>query len=101
MKKQLNYQKNSFILFETILSILILSIIISSFSKLTYNNSSHIRYKEILNIHNNFNERNYKDYFSQNNEEISIIINTSIEKTIFRKKILYKNKDLRLYTYEN
>lgn len=101
MKKQLSYQKSSFILLETILSILILSIVISSFFKLSYNTNSDLNFKQIIRIHNNFNSKNYQEDFKQNNEKILLLINNTTEKSILVKKISYINKNIKLYKYEN
>lgn len=101
MKKQLSYQKSSFILLETILSILILSIVISSFSKLSYNTNSDLNFKHIIKVHNNFNSKNYEEHFKLNNEKILLIINNTSKKSILVKKISYINKNIKLYKYEN
>lgn len=92
--------KNSFTLFETILSITILSIVISGFSYATYydTNSSKI-YQKLNDLENDFNSKNYKNMTIQS-QNINIIKNHTHKETILVKKVIYENDDLKLYKYE-
>lgn len=49
MSKQSIYQKNSFILFEVILSVIILSIAVYSFTKISITSTNYIYYNELQN----------------------------------------------------
>lgn len=100
MKKQSFYQKPSFILIETILSILLLSIVLSSFLSLRYKDKSKLIYKKILLTHNNFNTNNYNKNFLKKNKTIEVLINNSEKKLLDVKEILYKDKYLKLIKYE-
>jgi len=54
MKKQLNWAKNSFTIIETLISLIIVSILISGFTKLIRTNSQYNTYIELQKAQNDF-----------------------------------------------
>ncbi len=92
--------KNSFSLFETILSITILSVVISGFSYATYYDTDSLKiYKKLNDLENDFDTKNYQKMIIQS-ENITIIKNKIDKQSILVKKIVYKNNDLKIYKYE-
>lgn len=97
-------EKNSFTFFETILSILILSIIVSSFSQLLLTNNSYDKYNELQCAQNNFNSKNYTEDFSISNmgydftdqQNATVIFNS----TGSNQRISYNSININLSTYD-
>jgi len=58
MKKQKSLAKNSFTLIETLLSLIIVSIIISGFAKLINPNTNYKKYQELQKAQNEFTKTN-------------------------------------------
>jgi len=54
MKKQKSLEKNSFTLIETLISLIIVSILLSGFSKLISNNSNYLVYRNLQKAQNEF-----------------------------------------------
>jgi Tfp pilus assembly protein PilV len=54
MTKLVSLEKNSFTLIETLLSLIIISVIISGFTKFINNPSKLSTYNELQNTHNNY-----------------------------------------------
>ncbi len=99
MKKQLNLAKNSFTLFETLLSLTLLAIIISLVYKLTFYDSFTTIFKTLNHIENSFTLKQYDKNFTIKEEKLEVITNNS-SKTIKVKKVIYKDKNIFLYKYE-
>jgi len=72
MIKQKNFQKNSFLLIETILALIIVSIILSSFFKLLLNNNDNT-YEDLIKNQNevilNQTISNFQNYKFINNDK--------------------------------
>lgn len=92
--------KNSFTLFETLLSISILIIIISGFLNSTYYDEKAINNSKLLNsLENKFTSNNY-DSFITSNSKITITKDHHIKQEIFVKKHTFENDDIKIYKYE-
>ncbi|AXH14278.1 hypothetical protein [Malaciobacter mytili] len=99
MKKQSSLVKNSFTLFETLLSLTLLAIVISLVYKLTYYDSFTTLFETLNNIENSFTLKKYDKNFTIKEENLEVITNNS-SKTISVKKVIYKDKNILLYKYE-
>lgn len=99
MKKQLSLAKNSFTLFETLLSLTLLAIVISLVYKLAYYDSFTNIFKTLNNIENSFTLKQYNKNFTIKQENLEVLTNNS-SKTIKVKKIIYKDENIFLYKYE-
>ncbi|APW64997.1 MULTISPECIES: hypothetical protein [Arcobacteraceae] len=92
--------KNSFTLFETLLSITILFIIISGFLNSSYYDEKALENSIKLNtLENKFNTNDYSS-FSKDNEEITIIKNLSQKEKITISKYSFENEDIKIFKYE-
>jgi len=100
IQKQLNLVKNSFTLFETLLSITILFIIISGFLNSSYYDEKALENSLTLNtLENKFNTNDYLD-FSKATKEITIIKNLSQKEKITISKYSFENEDIKIFKYE-
>tara|TARA_B100001063_G_scaffold232982_1_gene248688 strand:- start:5938 stop:6243 length:306 start_codon:yes stop_codon:yes gene_type:complete len=100
MEKLLNLVKNSFTLFETLLSITILIIIISGFSNSTYYDEKAINNSKILNdLENKFTINDFNS-FSTSNIKITITKNHNQKEEILVKKHSFENDELKIFKYE-
>lgn len=97
MKKQYSYQKPSFIFIETIVSLLILSIIVSGLYKLSYNKDSNNIFQDLNTIHNQFN-KNFN--LSKSNKTLTINFDNVKTKSLIVKQQYIKNKNFMLVRYE-
>lgn len=91
--------KNSFTLFETILSLTILAIAVSLVYKLVYGNNFHKEFETLEKIENSFNSQNYNSSFIIENKKVMIYENDQI-KSILLKKISTTNEDIKVFKYE-
>jgi hypothetical protein len=92
--------KNSFTLFETLLSISILIFIISGFLNSTYYDEKTINNSNLLNtLENNFAIKDY-DSFTTSNTKIHITKNQNQKEEVLVKKHSFENKDIKIYKYE-
>lgn len=100
MTKQLILGKNSFTLFETLISIVLLSIVIVGFSQNSYYENFDKEYQFLNKIENNFNTKSYDEKYTSSYENIQITINDSENKNILIKKIRYQDENIDLVKYE-
>lgn len=100
MIKQLKLEKNSFTIFETLLSIFILSIVIVGFSKISSYDNFDEEYMNLNNIENSFITNNHSSNFSTSNETIKIIKNDLDVENINVKKTIYRDEKIVLTKYE-
>lgn len=98
MKKLCNYQKRSFIFIETIVSLLILSIIVSGLYKLSYNKDRNNIFQNLNIVHNNFNQN--KNLAIEENKQITIVFDGIEQKHILVKQLSYKDEDFSFVRYE-
>lgn len=100
MKKLVSLVKNSFTLFETIISIVLLSIIIVGFTKNSYYDNFDKEFILLNQIDNSFTTKNYNKNFSTSFKNIKIIKNDIEEKIIKIKYIKYEDENIKLIKYE-
>lgn len=94
----MNYQKNSFIFLETIVSLLIVSIIVTIFFKISYDKDSSKNFTTIQSISNKLKKSNYDNF--QISDETLNIKKDSKEESIKVKKISFENENIKLVKYE-
>lgn len=100
MIKLLNLEKNSFTLFETLLSISLLVIIISGFLNSSYYDEKAINNSKILNtLDNKFTANNY-DSFLSTNIKLIITKNNHQEDELLVKKHYFQNENIKIFKYE-
>ena len=99
MKKLASLEKNSFTLFETIVSITLLAIVISGFIHSNTSNNNDIIFQKLNGLENSFDIKDYSP-FTKSNTNITFIINDNIEEEILVKKYEYNNEDIKIYKYE-
>lgn len=100
MIKHKSLQKNSFTLFETLLSITILLIVVSGFYNSTYSQKNSDKNFQLLNkLENDFDTKDYSK-LSLTNENLQITINKSEIKNILVKKYEYLDENIKIYKYE-
>lgn len=92
--------KNSFTLFETLISILLLSIVIVSFSQDSYYDNFDEEYMLLNKIENSFTTESYGKNFTNSIKNIKIVINDSKEETKKIKTITYEDSKIKLVKYE-
>lgn len=92
--------KNSFTLFETLISIVILLIVIVGFNKYTYYDNFDEEYMLLNNIENSFNTENYTKNFTTKQKSITIIKNDIDEEIVLMKVLEYQDEKIRLFKYE-
>ncbi len=100
MKKLAKLEKNSFTLFETLVSVFLLSIVIVGFSKVSNYDNFDEEYIKLNELENSFNTNTYSSNFINSTENIKIIINDSQIENLSVKKIEYKDEKINLYKYE-
>ncbi|RXK02776.1 hypothetical protein [Halarcobacter bivalviorum] len=100
MKKLAKSGKNSFTLLETIISILLLSIIISGFSNISSYDNFDEEFMLLNKIENSFNLSSYDSTYIKSNQKLTLKINNIEEKDINIKKIEYSDEKIRLFKYE-
>ncbi len=99
MKKQKNLLKNSFSLFEVILSVSILSILISGFVFSTYYDTNKEKLFMLLNtLENDFNTKDYSK-MTKTTHNLQMLIDNKV-KYVNVKRYTFKNKDIELFKYE-
>ena len=93
-------EKNSFTLFETLLSITLLIIIVSGFLNSSYYDEKSLNISVLLNnLENNFDTNNYSDLTTQTTT-LTIIKNLNVEGQLIVKKHLFENDDIKIFKYE-
>jgi hypothetical protein len=100
MKKLAKLEKNSFTLFETLVSVFLLSIVIVGFSKVSNYDNFDEEYMKLNELENSFNTNTYSSNFTNSTENIKILINDSQIENLNVKKIAYKNEKINLFKYE-
>jgi len=92
--------KNSFTLFETLLSITILSIVISGFIYSTYSSQNNHEIFQTLNtLENKFDTKEYGS-FTKTSKLLTLTINDTNSKTITVNKYEYKDENIKIFKYE-
>ena len=92
--------KNSFTLFETLISIILLSVVIVGFSKYSYYENFDEEYMILNEVENSFTTKVYSSNFSNSTKNIKVIKNNIEEDIVFIKKITYKDEKIELFKYE-
>jgi len=100
MIKHLNLEKNSFTLFETLISIILLLVIIVGFNKYSYYDNFDEEFMLLNKIENSFNIETYDKNFSTFSKNIKIIKNSTEEEIISVKVQKYENEKIRLIKYK-
>jgi choline-glycine betaine transporter len=90
--------KNSIIFLETIVSLVIVSIIVSIFFKLNYDNSSNKKFQILNEISNNLKKSNFQNM--QTTQTHLTILENQIEKKVLVNKIITQKDNIRLTKYE-
>lgn len=91
--------KNSFTLFETILSLTILAVAVSIIYKIVYSNNFHKQFKLLNSYENSFTKNSYDSTFTKNSSKLTIYEN-KISKNIDVIKIQTNDENIRLFKYE-
>jgi uncharacterized membrane protein len=100
MIRQLSLVKNSFTLFETLISITLLIIVISGFAKSSYYDEKSNKNFMLLNdLENKFYTRNYND-FIKTSTQIQIIKNEKTTQYVTVSKYTFENDDIKIFKYE-
>lgn len=99
MKKLASLEKNSFTLFETIVSITLLAIVISGFIHSNTSNNNDVLFQKLNELENSFDIKDYST-LTKSNINITFIIDGNIEEEILVKKHEYNNEDIKIYKYE-
>lgn len=92
--------KNSFTLFETLISIILLLVVIVSFNKYSYYDNFDEEYMKLNKIENSFNTKNYDNNFSISSKDIKIIKNDIEEEIVSIKVRQYKDEKIKIFEYE-
>ncbi|MGB5920085.1 hypothetical protein [Arcobacter sp.] len=90
--------KNSFIFLETIVSLIVVSIIVTIFFKLSYDNNTHKKFQSLNNISNKLKKSDYSNM--QTSQEEIIILENGVEKKLSVKKITSSTNEIKLSKYE-
>ncbi|QKF81261.1 hypothetical protein [Halarcobacter ebronensis] len=93
-------EKNSFTLLETLISLLLLSVIVVGFSKYSYYENFDEHFMLLNNLENSFTTNSYSSSFIKESKKITIIINDSELKKQKVEKISYKDDKVGLFKYE-
>lgn len=99
MKKLVSLGKNSFTLFETIVSITLLAIVVSGFIHSNTSNNNDILFQKLNEIENSFDTNDYSNHIKLNTK-VTFIIDENIEEEILVKKYEFNNQDIKIYKYE-
>jgi hypothetical protein len=100
MIELLKLEKNSFTLFETLISIFLLSVIIISFSKGSFYDNFDEEFMHLNSIENSFTIDSYNTNFETTSKNIKIIINGIQEKNVSVKLRKYSDEKIKIYKYE-
>lgn len=94
----MNYLKNSFIFLETIISLLVVSIIVTIFFEISYNKNSNNNFTKIISVTNKLKKSQY-DSFIISNKTLTVKKDNLSEKLLV-KEILFKDENIKLKKYE-
>ncbi len=98
-KKPVNLVKNSFSLLETILSVVILSILIVNFNSFYSDDKSLNKLNENLNtIENLFTKEDYSS-FDKSKQNLNIVVDNKNLITIKTNVYTYENENILLFKY--
>lgn len=100
MKKLVNLDKNSFTLFETLISIVLLLVVIVGFNKYSYYDNFDHEYMLLNEIENSFNTNTYNKNFQMQNTNIKIIVNETEEEIISIKVQKYEDEKIKIVKYK-
>lgn len=92
--------KNSFTILETLISIVLLSIVIVGFSKNSYYENFNEEYMLLNKIENSFKTKHYDSFYSKNSKKIIVIKNDSSKEELLINEIKYNNGKIKLVKYE-
>ena len=93
-------EKNSFTLFETLLSITLLIVIVNGFLNSSYYDEKSHNISILLNsLENNFDTNNYSDLTTQTTT-LTIIKKLNTKEQLIVKKHLFENDDIKIFKYE-
>ena len=92
--------KSSFTLFETLLSIIILSLVVVSFSKLTYYDNFEEEFMLLNKLDNQFTQNSFDSKFTKTKTKLTIIKNNGKKEEFFVNEINFKNELLFIKKYE-
>lgn len=96
--KQLKSLKDSFIFLETIVSLVVISIIVTIFFKLHYDNSSNKKFQNLNKLSNILKKSDYQN-IQVTQTELTILEN-GIEKNLLVNKITLNQNNIKLTKYE-
>lgn len=100
MIKLVNLDKNSFTLFETLISIVLLLVVIVGFNKYSYYDNFDEEYMLLNNIENSFNTKTYTNNFSLFSKNIKITKNSTEKEIISVKVHKYEDEKIKLIKYQ-
>ncbi|WP_198305353.1 hypothetical protein [Arcobacter vandammei] len=93
-------QKNSFTLFETVISITILLISVTIFHQISKDNLNEDKIYMLLNsLENSFNSKNYTN-FNKSSKQVEITKNGNIVEKVELNIYSYKDENIKLFKYE-
>ncbi len=96
----MNLQKNSFTLFETVISITILLISVTIFHQISKDNLNEDKIYMLLNsLENSFNSKNYTN-FNKSSKQVEITKNGNIVEKVELNIYSYKDENIKLFKYE-
>lgn len=98
--KLVNLDKNSFTLFETLISIVLLLVVIVGFNKYSYYDNFDKEYMLLNEIENSFNTNTYDKNFHIQYKDIKIIKNKIEEEVISIKVLKYEDGKIKLVKYK-
>ena len=100
MIKQSSLVKNSFTLFETLISITLLSIVISGFLYSSYHDElNQENFMLLNNLENSFDTKDYKN-FTKTNQTLQITQNEETTQNITVSKYQFENENIKIFKYE-
>lgn len=96
--KQLKSLKNSFIFLETIVSLVVISIIVTIFFKLNYDNSANKKFQTLNTLSNKLKKSDYQNM--QVSQDKVTILENGIEKKLTVNKVILNQNSIKLTKYE-
>jgi hypothetical protein len=93
-------EKNSFTLFETLLSITLLILIVSGFLNSSYyDQTNHQNFMLLNSIENKFDIKDYSG-LQKSSKNLKITINDTEVEFLSVKKYVFENEDIKILKYE-
>lgn len=93
-------QKNSFTLFETLISVVLLSFVIVGFSQNSYYENFDKQFQVLNDLENSFSTNTYNTSFTNSSENLIIIKNDTLEESVLVNKISFQDEDINLIKYK-